>query len=57
MNFAECTRSYGENCRFPCSVHCINKTCDRFDGRCLVVCKDDSTCDPGRVLLFNILMA
>nr|XP_034321059.1 multiple epidermal growth factor-like domains protein 6 isoform X2 [Crassostrea gigas] len=31
----ECTQSYGENCQYSCSLHCINQTCDRFNGKCL----------------------
>lgn len=31
----ECTQSYGENCQYLCSEHCINQTCDRFNGNCL----------------------
>ncbi|XP_034321052.2 uncharacterized protein [Magallana gigas] len=38
----ECIRSYGENCQYPCSVHCINKTCDRFNGNCLCDGKYDN---------------
>lgn len=40
----ECALSYGENCQYPCSVHCINKVCDRFNGTCLFGCKDGKTC-------------
>lgn len=35
-----CIQSYGENCRYPCSPHCYNHTCDRFNGRCLLCCTD-----------------
>lgn len=41
----ECVYSYGENCRYLCSVLCINQTCDRFNGRCLFGCIDGKTCD------------
>lgn len=33
---SECLQSYGENCQHPCSEHCINQTCDRFNGTCLL---------------------
>lgn len=45
---AECVHSYGGNCRYRCSVHCINQTCDRFNGRCLFGCIDGKTCNPGK---------
>lgn len=31
--------------------HCINQTCDRFDGRCLVGCTEGKTCDPGKTFI------
>lgn len=33
--FKSCLYSYGENCRYPCSLHCTNQTCDRLNGSCL----------------------
>lgn len=36
--FLECVYSYGEDCQIPCSVHCINRTCDRFNGSCYYSC-------------------
>ncbi|XP_078329598.1 uncharacterized protein LOC111116561 [Crassostrea virginica] len=36
-----CVWSYGEDCRYPCNKHCVNQTCDRFNGSCL------SGCDSG----------
>lgn len=45
-----CVQSYGEQCLHPCSLHCYNKTCDRFNGRCLLGCKDGfygELCDRG----------
>lgn len=33
-----CVQSYGENCQHPCSQHCYNKECDRFNGTCLTGC-------------------
>lgn len=35
-----CVGSYGENCSHPCSVHCINGACDRFNGSCVSGCVD-----------------
>nr|XP_022305539.1 receptor-type tyrosine-protein phosphatase alpha-like [Crassostrea virginica] len=35
-----CVNSYGENCRYPCSTHCINGACDRFNGSCVSGCFD-----------------
>ena len=35
-----CVLSYGEDCRYPCSVHCVNQTCNRFNGRCVFGCHD-----------------
>lgn len=40
----ECDQSYGENCRYACSEHCINKTCDRFNGSCLLGRMDEQNC-------------
>ena len=44
-----CDKSYGENCQYLCSPHCINQTCDRFNGTCLTSCKDNygDKCIPG----------
>ena len=33
-----CVDSYGEDC--PCSTHCINGACDRFNGSCVLGCVD-----------------
>lgn len=33
-----CVRSYGEDCRYPCSKQCVNKTCNRFNGWCVFGC-------------------
>lgn len=35
-----CLNSYGENCRYSCSLHCTNQTSDRFNGSCLIGCAD-----------------
>lgn len=35
-----CFKSFGENCRHPCSLHCFNNTCNTHNGRCLIGCKD-----------------
>ncbi|XP_065942478.1 multiple epidermal growth factor-like domains protein 11 [Magallana gigas] len=32
----ECVWSYGGHCQYPCSRHCRNQTCDRFNGSCLL---------------------
>nr|XP_034319983.1 multiple epidermal growth factor-like domains protein 10 [Crassostrea gigas] len=41
----ECNESYGENCKHPCSSHCVNKTCDRFNGNCVYGCTEGHNCD------------
>ncbi|XP_034321050.2 uncharacterized protein [Magallana gigas] len=38
----ECIQSYGENCQYPCSGQCINRTCDRFNGNCWCDFKHDN---------------
>lgn len=40
----ECIQSYGENCQFSCSIHCINETCERFNGSCIYGCKNGEDC-------------
>lgn len=48
--FKACLNSYGENCRYSCSLHCTNQTCDRFNGSCLIGCVDGfygKSCDRG----------
>lgn len=45
--FLECIRSYGENCKTPCHKHCINQTCDKFNGSCLYGCKEEGICVKG----------
>lgn len=45
--------SYGENCHFPCSVHCINQTCNRKNGSCLYGCEDGYQCDEGIFFCFQ----
>lgn len=37
----ECVWSYGGHCQYPCSRHCINQTCDRFNGSCLFGYSDE----------------
>lgn len=44
---SECYKSYGENCNFKCSVLCINQTCEKLNGNCLVSCSDEEECDTG----------
>ncbi|XP_078328156.1 uncharacterized protein LOC144623567 [Crassostrea virginica] len=34
-----CMQSYGENCQYPCSKHCVNQTCNRFHGICQFGCE------------------
>nr|XP_022311272.1 multiple epidermal growth factor-like domains protein 11 [Crassostrea virginica] len=46
-----CTKSYGENCQYPCSRLCINRTCDPFNGTCLTSCITeyfDEKCTSGK---------
>lgn len=50
----ECIKLYGENCNFKCNVLCINYICDRFNGCCLVGCKDGEQCGIG--LDFKLLI-
>lgn len=52
---SECTKSYGENCKFQCSIQCINETCDRFNGRYLIDCKGGKECDMGWFFIFLML--
>ncbi|XP_078329594.1 uncharacterized protein LOC144617738 isoform X1 [Crassostrea virginica] len=35
-----CVGSYGENCRYRCSTHCVNQTCNRFHGICQFGCEN-----------------
>lgn len=52
---SECTQSYGENCQYPCSGKCINRTCNRFNGNCLCDCKHGKWCkQPVHLLGFII---
>uniref|UniRef100_A0A8W8P115 EGF-like domain-containing protein n=1 Tax=Magallana gigas TaxID=29159 RepID=A0A8W8P115_MAGGI len=37
----KCVWSYGGHCQYPCSRHCINQTCDRFNGSCLFGYSDE----------------
>uniref|UniRef100_A0A8B8BR14 Protein draper-like n=1 Tax=Crassostrea virginica TaxID=6565 RepID=A0A8B8BR14_CRAVI len=49
-----CMWSYGEDCRYPCSKHCVNQTCDIFNGSCLSGCDRGyygPKCDQGLKLL------
>ena len=50
LSFIECVRSYGENCKLPCSPHCSQQKCHRFNGTCLTNCTDGfygEKCDIG----------
>lgn len=57
----ECFESHGKDCKIPCSQHCYNKNCDRFNGTCLSGCINQfygEKCDNGIiVLLYNIRYA
>lgn len=48
LTVSECYMSYGENCQYPCNKYCINQTCNRFNGSCPHICKDDNQCDIGK---------
>lgn len=51
FNIIECFKSYGENCHYPCSQHCYNRNCDRYNGSCLTGCTDGfygERCDKGK---------
>lgn len=60
LSISECVKSYGENCKHPCSQHCINQTCDRFTGKCSSWCHEGfygEKCTKGEMLIvlkFNI---
>lgn len=59
MFISECVKSYGENCQNPCSQHCLNQTCDRFNGKCLFWCEEGfygEKCDKGRIFFFKVLI-
>lgn len=46
--------SYGEDCQYPCSKHCVDQTCDRFNGSCLSGCDSGyhgPKCDQGKIHL------
>lgn len=44
---SECELHFGENCKYPCDIHCINRTCDRMNGSCLYGCHDAEQCGTG----------
>lgn len=51
-----CVQSYGENCQHPCSQHCYNKECDRFNGTCLTGCTHEfheQKCNKGTHVQFQ----
>lgn len=56
LYISECALSYGENCQYPCSVHCINKVCDRFNGTCLFGCAKGESCDRGLCISFSFFI-
>ena len=39
FHYSGCILSYGEDCRYPCSKHCFNQTCNRFNGICQLGCE------------------
>ena len=39
INYSGCMQSYGEDCRYPCSKHCVNQTCNKFNGICHFGCE------------------
>lgn len=48
---SECVLSFSYNCQYQCSEHCINKSCDRFNGSCLHGCMKDKTCTQGILIV------
>ena len=32
-------QSFGKGCRYPCSKHCLNKTCHESNGNCVYGCE------------------
>lgn len=60
--YLACVQSYGEDCRYPCSLQCFNNTCDRLNGRCLLGCKNrfyGELCERGNSfsdIILNILI-
>ncbi|XP_078327570.1 uncharacterized protein LOC144623176 isoform X2 [Crassostrea virginica] len=34
-----CLQSFGEECRYPCSKHCLNITCNEVTGNCVYGCE------------------
>lgn len=48
--FIGCVQSYGKNCRNACSMHCVNETCNIFNGSCVYGCEEGFSgdrCDKG----------
>nr|XP_034321672.1 multiple epidermal growth factor-like domains protein 10 [Crassostrea gigas] len=51
---SECVWSYGEDCQYPCHRHCLNQTCDRFNGSCLYGFSDEYIyCELGKIKSYN----
>lgn len=49
----ECFESYGKDCKIPCSKHCYNKHCEKFNGTCLTGCINQfyvDKCDKGIIV-------
>lgn len=51
FHISECVFSFSYNCQYQCSEHCINKSCDRFNGSCLHGCMKDKTCALGILIV------
>ena len=54
LSILGCVWLYGEDCQFPCSKHCVDQTCDRFNGSCLSWCDSGyygPKCDQGKMNL------
>lgn len=51
---SECVWSFGEDCQYPCHRHCLNQTCDRFNGSCLYGFSDEYMyCELGKIKSYN----
>lgn len=53
----ECTLTFGEDCNSKCNEHCINQTCDRFNGSCLYGCEYGKQCNEGIILWFQMVLS
>lgn len=48
-----CFQSYGEHCKYPCSLQCYNNICDKFNRQCLKM--DFMANCVLQVILFSVL--